>query len=65
MPAKPNGWTSDAKLVLFRLDRIDGDLSEINQRLQRIESRVWMLQVKAAGVGGFVAFLTSYFMGKL
>ena len=69
MPDDPNmntnGWKTDAKLVLWRLGQIDNELTKIDNRLESIESKVWILQVKAAGIGGFVALVTSYIMGRL
>ena len=61
----PNGWDTDAKMVLWRLKKLDKDLLEINERLECIQSKVWLLQLKAAGIGGFVAFVTSYIMSRI
>ena len=44
---EPNGWSSDAKLVLHRLDKIDEELRDIEKRLRQIEGKIWVLQTKA------------------
>ena len=60
-----NGWDVNKKLVRHQIKSLDEALGEINQRLTNIENKIWILQVKAAGIGGFVAWVTSYIMGKL
>lgn len=49
--SNPNGWTSDAKMVLHRLDRIDRELRDIEGRLQKIEGKLWVLSTKASLFG--------------
>ena len=60
-----NGWDVNKKLVRHQIKTMDESLAEINQRLTNIESKIWILQIKAAGIGGFVAWVTSYIMGRL
>lgn len=60
-----NGWGENKKLIRHQLEHMDKSLEKINERLIKIESKIWILQIKAASIGGFVAFLTSYFMGKV
>lgn len=65
MMSDKNGWDVNKKLVRHQIKSLDESLSEINQRLTNIENKIWILQIKAAGIGGFVAWVTSYIMGKL
>ena len=60
-----NGWEVNKKLVRHQIKSLDESLIEINQRLTNIENKIWILQVKAAGIGGFVAWVTSYIMSSL
>ena len=60
-----NGWGENKKLIRHQLEQLEISLDKINQRLTNIESKIWVLQVKAAGIGGFVAIVTSYLMGKM
>ena len=60
-----NGWSENKKLIRHQLEHMDKSLEAINDRLSNIESKIWILQIKAAGIGGFVAFATSYIMGKM
>ena len=60
-----NGWDVNKKLVRHQIKSLDESLEEINQRLTNIENKIWILQIKAAGIGGFVSFVISYIMGKV
>tara|TARA_R110000822_G_scaffold113657_7_gene244860 strand:+ start:1506 stop:1640 length:135 start_codon:yes stop_codon:yes gene_type:complete len=40
-------------------------LEKIDRRLTKIENKIWILQIKAAGIGGIVAFFTTFIMDKL
>lgn len=51
-------WDKDANLVLHRLDTIDSELKNIEKRLRHIEKSVWVLQAKAAIVGGIAGMAT-------
>ena len=52
---EPNGWSSDAKLVLHRLDKIDQELRDIEKRLRQIEGKIWVLQTKALFMSAMAA----------
>lgn len=60
-----NGWDMNKKLIRHQLKHMNESLTQINERLTNIENKIWVLQIKAAGIGGFVALVTSYIMGKL
>ena len=47
-PMQTNGWKSNERMVLHRLDRIDRELHGIDKRLRQIEGKIWVLQTKAA-----------------
>ena len=51
-------WEKDANLVLHRLDTIDDELKNIDGRLRQIEKSVWVLQAKAAIIGGIAGMVT-------
>jgi len=60
-----NGWTENRKLIRHQLAHMEKTLEKIDRRLTKIENKIWILQIKAAGIGGTVAFLTSLAMGKI
>jgi len=59
-----NGWDVNKNLIRYQLKHMNKSLEQINKRLAKIENKIWILQIKAAGIGGFVALVTSYIMGK-
>jgi len=59
-----NGWDVNKNLIRYQLKHMNKSLEQINKRLTKIENKIWILQIKAAGIGGFVALVTSYIMGK-
>jgi len=60
-----NGWHENKKLIRHQLIQMEKTLEKIDSRLIKIENKIWILQIKAAGIGGAVAFLTSFAMDKL
>lgn len=59
-----NGWDVNKKLIRHQLEHMEDSLDKINNRLTSIENKIWILQIKAAGIGGFVSFVISYIMGR-
>jgi len=54
-----NGWKTDARMVLHRLDRIDMELHGIDKRLRVIEGKIWVLQTKAVMFGALAGVIPS------
>ena len=54
-----NGWKTNERMVLHRLDRIDQELHGIDKRLRSIEGRMWVLQPKAAFIGAIAGLVPS------
>jgi hypothetical protein len=60
-----NGWHENKKLIRHQLAHMEKTLEKIDRRLTKIENKIWILQIKAAGIGGIVAFFTTFIMDKL
>ena len=58
-PMQTNGWKSNERMVIHRLDRIDMELHGIDKRLRQIEGKIWVLQTKAAYIGAIAGLVPS------
>jgi len=58
-PMQTNGWRTNERMVLHRLDRIDQELHGIDKRLRMIEGKIWVLQTKAAMMGAIAGLVPS------
>ena len=58
-PMQTNGWLTNERMVLHRLDRIDQELHGIDKRLRMIEGKIWVLQTKAAMMGAISGLVPS------
>ena len=58
-PMQTNGWRTNERMVLHRLDRIDQELHGIDKRLRMIEGKIWVLQTKAAMMGAISGLVPS------
>ena len=58
-PMQTNGWRTNERMVLHRLDRIDQELHGIYKRLRMIEGKIWVLQTKAAMMGALAGLVPS------
>ena len=58
-PMQTNGWRTNERMVLHRLDRIDQELHGIDKSLRMIEGKIWVLQTKAAMMGAIAGLVPS------
>ena len=58
-PMQTNGWKSNERMVIHRLDRIDMELHGIDKRLRQIEGKILVLQTKAAYIGAIAGLVPS------
>ena len=53
-----NGWNEWSRHVLAELDRLNGCYEKMNDKLDRIDKRLTVIEVKAGFFGGIAGLIT-------
>lgn len=61
----PNGWNEWSKFVLKELERLNECYEKLDGKMDKLNSRMTLIQVKVAGIGGAVAIIISLAIGFL
>ena len=54
-----NGWNEWSKHVLLELERLNNCYEKLSTKLDKINSRLTMVQIKTAGLSGTVALVVT------
>ncbi len=58
-PTNENGWSEWSKYVLKELERLNLCYRELNEKVDMVNTKLTMVQVKVAGIGAIASLITT------